>query len=105
MFLNRDRIAKVTPDDVARVAKAYLKESNRTIGEFIPTAQPDRASIPATPDFDSLFRDYRSTVTVSQGESFDPTPANIESRITRTRLPNGMKLAMLPRTTRGGTVE
>ncbi len=105
MFLNRDRIAKVTPDDVARVAKAYLKESNRTVGEFIPTAQPDRAAIPATPDFDALFRDYKSTVTVSQGESFDPTPANIESRITRSRLANGLKLAMLPRKTRGGTVE
>ena len=36
MFLNRDRIAKVTADDVVRVAKAYLKESNRTVGEFIP---------------------------------------------------------------------
>jgi zinc protease len=105
MFLNRDRIAKVTSDDVVRVAKAYLKESNRTVGEFIPTAQPDRAAIPAAPDFESLFGDYKSTATVSQGESFDPTPANIESRITRSRLPNGMKLAMLPRKTRGGTVE
>ncbi len=105
MFLNRDRIAKVTPDDVVRVARAYLKESNRTVGEFIPTAQPDRATIPATADFESLFRDYKSTVTVSQGESFDPTPANIESRITRSRLPNGMRVAMLSRKTRGGTVE
>jgi zinc protease len=105
MFLNRDRIGKVTPDDVVRVAKAYLKASNRTVGEFIPTAQPDRAAIPATPELETLFRDYKSTVTVSQGESFDPTPANIEKRITRSRLPNGMKLAMLPRKTRGGTVE
>lgn len=105
MFLDRDRIAGVTADDVVRVAKAYLKESNRTIGEFIPTAQPDRAAIPATPNLEALFRDYRSTITVSQGESFDPTPANIESRITRSRLSNGMKLAMLPRKTRGGTVE
>ena len=105
MFLNRDRIAKVTPDDVVRVARAYLKASNRTVGEFIPTAQPDRAAIPATPDFEALFRNYKSTVTVSQGESFDPTPANIESRITRSHLPNGMKMAMLPRKTRGGTVE
>ena len=91
--------------DVVRVAKAYLKESNRTVGEFIPTAQPDRAAIPATPDLEALFKDYKSELTVSQGESFDPTPANIESRITRSKLANGMKLAMLPRQTRGGTVE
>jgi zinc protease len=105
MFLDRDRIAGVTPGDVVRVAKAYLKESNRTTGEFIPTAQPDRAAVPATPDLEAVLRDYKSTLTVSQGESFDPTPANIESRVTRSRLPNGMKLAMLPRKTRGGTVE
>ena len=105
MFLNRDRIAMVTPQDVVRVAKAYLKESNRTVGEFIPTAQPDRAVIPAAPDFESLFRDYKSAVSISQGESFDPSPGNIESRISRSRLANGMKLAMLQRKTRGGTVE
>lgn len=105
MFLNRDRIAKVTRDDVLRVAKAYFKESNRTVGEFIPTAQPDRAAIPATPDLDTMFKGYKSELTISQGESFDPTPANIESRLIRSKLPNGMKLAVLPRQTRGGTVD
>jgi zinc protease len=105
LFLNRDRVAKVTPDDVVRVAKAYFKESNRTVGEFIPTPAPDRAAIPATPDLEALFKGYKSELTVSQGESFDPTPANIESRIIRSKLPNGMKLVVLPRQTRGGTVE
>ena len=105
MFLDRDRIAGVTPADVVRVAKAYFKESNRTTGEFIPTSQLDRAVVPAAPRLESLLRDYSSNLVVSQGESFDPTPANIESRIRRVRLPNGMKLAMLPRKTPGGTVE
>ncbi len=50
LFLDRDRIRKVTPEDVARVAKLYLKPSNRTIGRFIPEAKPDRSEIPATPD-------------------------------------------------------
>jgi zinc protease len=105
LFLNRDRVAKVTPDDVVRVAKAYFKESNRTVGEFIPTAKPERAAIPATPDLAILFKDYKSELTVSQGESFDPTPSNIESRIVRSKLSNGMKVAVLPRETRGGTVD
>ena len=30
LFLNRDEVMKVTPADVTRVAKAYLKSSNRT---------------------------------------------------------------------------
>ena len=105
LFLSRDRIAKVTSDDVVRVAKAYFKESNRTIGEFIPTPNPDRAEIPATPDLDAMFKDYKSEMNVSQGESFDPTPANIERHITRAKLPNGLKIVMLPRKTRGGMVE
>ena len=39
-FLMRDRIKAVTEADVLRVAKAYLKESNRTVGTFIPTKRP-----------------------------------------------------------------
>src|SRR5208283_2551011 len=42
-FLERDRWRRVTAGDVQRVAVAYLKPSNRTVGEFIPDAQPDRA--------------------------------------------------------------
>jgi zinc protease len=104
MFLNHDRVKDVTPQDVVRVAKAYFKDSNVTVGEFIPTAKPDRAEIPAMPDLDALFRNYKGGATLSQGEAFDPTPANIEKRVVRAKLANGMKVAMLPRTTRGGTV-
>ena len=59
LFLERDRIAKVTPDDVLRVAQTYLKESNRTLGEFIPTKTPDRAVIPPTPDITASFKDFK----------------------------------------------
>ncbi|MGH9720069.1 MAG: M16 family metallopeptidase, partial [Bryobacteraceae bacterium] len=104
MFLHRDRVKNVTPQDVVRVSKSYFMESNRTVGEFIPTAKPERAEVPATPDFDALFKDYRGGEAISQGESFDPTPANVESRVVRAALPGGLKLVMLPRKTRGGTV-
>jgi zinc protease len=104
LFLNRDRVAKVTPDDVTRVAKTYLKSSNRTLGQFIPTTAPDRAEIPATPDAADLFKDYKGGAVIAQGESFDPTPQNIETRVIRAKLPNGMKLVMFPKKTRGGTV-
>ena len=104
LFLNRDRIRDVTPEDVVRVAKTYFLESNRTVGEFIPTGQPERAEIPTTPDLTALFKNYKGGQAISQGESFDPTPANIEARLQRAQLPSGMKLVMLPRRTRGGTV-
>ncbi len=103
-FVNYDEIKKVNPEDVVRVAKLYFKASNRTVGEFIPTPDPDRTEVPATPELSSLFNGFQTSMKVSQGDAFDPTPAAIEKRITRSRLPNGMKLALLPKTTRGGTV-
>jgi zinc protease len=104
LFLERDRLAAVTPEDVERVAKAYLKESNRTLGEYIPTKAPDRVEIPPTPDLTATFKDFKGGAAVSEGEAFDPSPANIESRLTRSQLPNGVKLALLSKKTRGGTV-
>ena len=87
-----------------RVAKAYLKSSNRTLGEFIPITAPDRAEIPATPDPAARFKDYKGGAAIQQGEVFDPTPQNIEARVIRATLPNGLKLVMFPKKTRGGTV-
>jgi zinc protease len=104
LFLSRDRIKAVTDQDVARVAKAYLKPSNRTLGEFIPTKTPDRAEIPSTPDVAEVLKDYKGGAAISEGEAFVPTPGIIEGRLKRAKLPNGMKLVMLPKKTRGGVV-
>jgi zinc protease len=104
MFLERDEIRKVTPEDVLRVAKTYLKSSNRTFGEFIPDKTPDRAEIPAAPDLVAAFKDYKGGEQISQGEAFNPAPGNIEERTKRIKLPNGMTLLLLPKQTRGGTV-
>ncbi len=103
-FLNRDRIRKVTPEDVGRAAAAYLKASNRTVGEFIPTAKPERAEIPAAPDVAALVKDYKGDAAMAAGEAFDPSPAAIESRTARSTLPGGLKLALLPKKTRGAAV-
>ncbi|MCX6628307.1 MAG: pitrilysin family protein, partial [Candidatus Solibacter sp.] len=43
-------------------------------------------------------------ITVSRAEEFDPTPANVEKRMVRGKLANGMKAAMLPKKMAGGTV-
>jgi zinc protease len=104
LFLERDQVKAVTEADVLRVAKAYLKESNRTLGVFIPTKTPDRAEIPATPDTAVLLKDYKGGEKISEGEAFDPTPANVESRVTRFKLSNGVKVVLLPKKNRGGTV-
>ncbi|HVT03406.1 MAG TPA: pitrilysin family protein [Thermoanaerobaculia bacterium] len=103
-FLDRDRVRKVTAADVQRVAGAYLKPSNRTVGLFIPTSKPERSEIPPTPDVMAMVKDYKGEAVMAQGETFDPSPANIEARTTRSKLPSGLKIALLPKKTRGGTV-
>jgi zinc protease len=104
LFIDRDRIAAVTAADVQRVAAAYFKESNRTFGQFVPTPDPDRAPLPPAVDIDKLVAGYQGKDAVAAGESFDPSPANIESRTRRYSLANGMQVALLPKQTRGGTV-
>ena len=103
-FVNRDRIQAVTAADVNRVAQAYFKPSNRTLGFFIPDAKPDRAEIPAVPNIADLVKDYKGKAAVAAGESFDTSPLNIEARTTRFTLSNGMKVALLPKKTRGEEV-
>jgi len=104
MFLYRDNIRKVMAEDVQRVAKYYLKPDNRTVGLFIPTAQPDRTEVPAAPDVVAMLKDYKGDAAVAAGEAFDPSPENIEKRTQRANLPGGLKLAMIPKGTRGNVV-
>jgi zinc protease len=106
-FLNRDRIRAATPDAVQSAAARYFKPANRTVGLFVPTQKVDRAEIPATPDIAALVKDYKGEVGMSAGEAFDPSPANIESRIDRrnaTPNANGIRIALLTKETRGDTV-
>jgi zinc protease len=103
-FLYRDRVGKVTPEDVARVARTYFQRSNRTVGLYYPTAKPERAAIPATPKIETLVKNYQGTKTIAEGAAFDPTPANIEQVVERSVLPIGLKLALLPKKTRGQAV-
>jgi len=104
LFLDRDRLRKVTPEDVQRVAAAYLKASNRTIGEFIPEAKPDRSEIPPKTDGIAELKDYKGDAAMAAGEAFDPSPKNIESRVERYALPSGLKVSLLTKKTRGASV-
>jgi zinc protease len=102
-FLHRDRIEKVTAADVNRVAQKYLRRNNRTFGEFIPTKQPERVEVAATPPVQDMVKDYRGRAAVAQGEAFEPTPENIDARTRRVEI-GGLKGALLPRKTRGEQV-
>lgn len=102
-FLNRDRLEKVTLEDVNSVAKKYLQPSNRTVGIYIPTQQPQRTPIATPPDVAALVKDYAGRDDSSKGEVFNVAPDAIEARIKRSTI-EGVKVALLPKKNRGGTV-
>jgi zinc protease len=103
-FLHRDRLRSATADDVQRTAAKYFKQSNRTVGLFVPTAKPDRTEIAPVPDIAAILKGYRGDAAIAAGEAVDPSPANIEARTTRSALAGGLKLWLLPKKTRGSTV-
>jgi zinc protease len=104
MFLHRDRIESVTPEDVTRVLKTYLKRDNRTIGIFLPDSQPERAEIPKAPELASLLEGYEGREVDEVTEVFEPTAHNIETNRVSFTLSNGAKVTVLPRATRGQRV-
>jgi zinc protease len=103
LFHTRNLLEKVTPEDIQRVAAKYYKSSNRTSGIFYPTEKPERAEIPEAKDVAEVLKDFKGKAAVSEGEAFDPSPTNIDSR-TKTEQIAGIKLALLAKKTRGNSV-
>jgi zinc protease len=104
-FLYRERLKKVTTADVQRAAEHYLKAANRVVGTFVPTDAPERAQIPPSREWQAALEAYKGAgAGVRLGEAFDPSPKNIESRVARRGLANGIRAALLPKKTRGGRV-
>jgi zinc protease len=104
IFIHRDRIKAVTPEDVARVAAAYIKTENQTTGSFIPTEKPNRSEIPPVPDFAALVRDYKGDTLLAAGEAFDPSPDNVNKRTMTSTGASGLKYSFLPKENRGQSV-
>ncbi|HXU50924.1 MAG TPA: pitrilysin family protein [Casimicrobiaceae bacterium] len=105
LFINRDRWRALKPGDVTKAALDYLKRSNMTLGEFVPVTSPERAPLPPKVDIAGLVAGYKGDAAVAAGEAFDTSIQNLEARTQRVTLPGGMKVALLPRKTRGGTVD
>jgi zinc protease len=103
-FLQRDRIAAVTVDDVNRVAKTYFRPSNRTLGRFIPTDNAERVQIAAAPTATEVLKGFVGKAAVAAGETFDASHANIAARTETFMIGDTLKVALLPKDTRGDAV-
>ena len=102
-FLARDDLDKVTAEQVSRVAGAYYRRDNRTVGFFIPEDNPLRAEIPPTPPVAEVMKDFKPKQASGTAEAFDPSQDNIDQRTKRFQV-GGVKVALLPKKNRGETV-
>ncbi len=103
-FLHRDRMEKVTKEQVQAAAEKYLVRNNRTMGLYEPSTDNEGTSIPAAPAIADMLKGYKGRAVVATGEAFDPTLPNIESRTQRSVLSTGIKAALLPKKTKGNRV-
>jgi zinc protease len=104
-FLQRDHVRRATLAEVQRVAVERLRSDNRTVALYRPTAQPQRAPAPARVDVAALVRDYKGDASAVQAEAFDASPANLDARLQARQLPSGLRVALLPKATRGRAVQ
>ena len=103
LFIQRDKVAAVTAADVNRVAKGYFQKPNRTVGVYIPSRESTRLAVPNAPTIDLVVKDYRGGTVGAAGEAFDPSPANLDSRL-KVIKEGGMKAGLLHKQNRGETV-
>jgi zinc protease len=104
-FLLRDRVRDLKAADVQRVAASYLVPSNLVLGTYLPTEQPVRAPVPERVDVAAAVKGYRGDPAAAQAEAFDATPANVDARTQRFTLASGMRVALLPKGSRGRAVQ
>jgi len=103
-FLSRDQVREVRLADVQRVAEAYLRPSNRTLGLYLPTEQPRRAPAPAKVDIAQTLQQFKPQAAAAAVAAFDATPANIDARTQRFEF-GGLKAAVLAKPTRGAAAQ
>jgi zinc protease len=103
-FITRDRVRAVQPADVLRVARTYLKPSNRTVGLLFAAVKSDAVLIPGPGDLTTLLSEYKGGAPLEPGEQLDPSLPAVRKRLVQSRLSSGMKLLLLPKRTRGSAV-
>jgi zinc protease len=103
LFEGRDRLPKITPEQVSAAAARYLKRDNRTVGVFLPEDNPQRAEIPAAPSVAEVMKDFKGKASTLSSEVFVPTQDNINAR-TEIKTIGGLKVALLNKKNRGESV-
>ena len=104
-FLFRDRLEAMTADKVNAAIQRYLINTNRTVGNFIPTKNPIRVEIEHTEDIAALVADYKGKEAMNAGEAFDVSYDNIQKSLETGKLnKSNIEYGFIQKDNRGETV-
>jgi zinc protease len=105
MFIYRDRIESATLEQVNDVMSRYFINTNRTVGNFVPTKTPMRIDIPHTEGLEALVSSYKGKEAMDAGEAFDVSYENIQNRLMSGELNKAnIEYAFINKNNRGETV-
>ncbi len=80
-FIYRDRIEGMTAEKVNAAIQRYLINTNRTVGNFLPSKKPMRVEIEHTEGIEDLVANYKGKEGLKAGEAFDVSYENIEKAL------------------------
>lgn len=103
-YLYRDRLEKLTLEQVQAAAKKYYLNSNRTWGWFIPDKNPERVEVAHAPEYASLLKNYVGKKVETNTETFEASIANIKKQIKYATASNGLRYAVLTKATKGNKI-
>lgn len=104
IFVARERMKTVTLDDVNRVARTYLLESNRTYGHLLPTKTPARAPSPQKLDVAGYLQGFTFAEKGLESVAFDFSSKSLHEKVVFAETPGGVKMAMLAKPVRSDLV-
>ncbi|MCY4752826.1 M16 family metallopeptidase [Pelomonas aquatica] len=105
LFQLRNRVESTTVDGVNTTLRQWLLPSNRTLGRLYATAAPERSPLALPIAAADALKDFVPKAALAAGEAFDTSPANFDRRTERYQLANGLRVALVPKRSRGETVE
>jgi zinc protease len=102
-FYGKDTHKNVTAERVQEVSKKYFVRDNRSVATFLPENTPVRVEIAAAPSAQQVLKDWKPTEQAKLGEVFEASAKNIDARTQIVHM-GDLKIALLPKKTRGETV-
>jgi zinc protease len=103
-FWGRDAHKEITADQVQKAVAKYFVRDNRSVATFLPENDPKRAEVPVAPEAKTLLAGWKPPAETAQGEAFEASAKNVDARTQFAQL-GDVKVAMLPKKTRGETVQ